>query len=35
MVFCCDPAAIALTIAVAGARKSRSTRREFSSSKIS
>jgi hypothetical protein len=35
MVLCCDPAAIALTIAVAGARKSRSTRREFSSSKIS
>jgi len=35
MVLCCDPAAIALTIAVAGAPKSRSTWQEFSSSKIS
>jgi len=35
MVLCCDPAAIALTIAVAGARKGRSTWQEFSSSKIS
>jgi hypothetical protein len=35
MVLCCDPAAIALTIAVAGAPKGRSTWQEFSSSRIS